>query len=71
MSTYSVVRFFRDLDEKPVIRSGLTLEEAAFHCQSDEASSSTATSKEAVERTAQCGPWFDGFRREGVPEEEA
>lgn len=71
MATYSVIRFFKDLGEKPVIKSGLTLAEASAHCSDPESSSMTATGKEAVKRTAECGPWFDGFREEGVPEEEA
>ena len=58
-----VIRFYRDDDELngTVVMRGLTLEQAQAHCSDPESSSSTATSPEAVARTAQHGPWFDGY----------
>lgn len=57
---YKIVRFFRD-KPKRVIREGLTLEEAMAHCEDPETSSRTATSKRALQITAEEGPWFDGW----------
>ncbi len=63
--TYKTVRFFQN-DNVPrmTIDTGLTLEEAQAHCNSLEASSTTATSREAVKRTATVGAWFDGYYEE-------
>jgi hypothetical protein len=65
VSTYKVVRFYQNPGlAKEVIGRGLTFEEAQAHCQVPEASSRTATSKEALERTRLSGPWFDGYIEE-------
>lgn len=57
---YKIVRhYFRG--GKRVIKSGLTLEEAQRHCSDPETSSSTATKAQGKKRTAQRGPWFDGY----------
>lgn len=59
---YKIVRMYRDHPEmKHTIKTKLTLEEAQAHCQDPETSSSTATSREAQQRTERFGPWFDGF----------
>ena len=41
--------------------SGLTLEEVQAHCNDPETSSRTCTRAEGKRRTAQRGPWFDGY----------
>lgn len=57
---YKIVRhFFRG--GKRTIESGLTLEQAQAHCDSPETSSGTCTTAAAKRRTAQRGPWFDGY----------
>lgn len=67
MDTYKIRRFFADLDVPNVtVETGLTLAEAQAHCQNPETSSSTATSAEAIERTAKYGDWFDGYDVEVV-----
>lgn len=60
-STYRIVRMYRDGHPSRTIKSGLTLEQAQAHCSDPETSSSTATSAAAKRRTAQRGPWFDGY----------
>ena len=61
--TYKIVRrYFRG--GRRVIKRGLTLEQAQKHCSDPQTSSSTATNRAAVARTARMGPWFDGFERE-------
>ncbi len=65
MSTYRIVRVFRDGDRrKRTVARGLTLEQAQEHCRDPETSSSTATSARAQSRTRELGPWFDGFEEE-------
>jgi hypothetical protein len=64
-ATYRIVRMFRDSSRRPVIVKGLTLEQAQAHCRDRETSSSTATSRAALKRTASYGPWFDGYEQEG------
>lgn len=66
MTTYKIVRFYRDDDDRngATIFTGLTLEQAKAHCADPETSSSTATSPGAVAHTEQYGPWFDGFDEE-------
>jgi hypothetical protein len=63
MTTYKIVRFYRDDDDlnRSVIVSGLTLEQAQAHCNDPETSSDTATSSEALARTRAHGAWFDGY----------
>jgi hypothetical protein len=62
--TYRVVRFFADSDDRDVVATGLTLEQAQAHCSSLESASESATSSAAQERTRQSGPWFDGYYKE-------
>lgn len=57
---YRIVRNYFNGPSR-VIRRGLTLEEAQAHCRDPETSSKTATSSRAKRRTAQRGPWFDGY----------
>lgn len=66
MTTYRIVRFYRDSPElnQSTVTRGLTLEQAQAHCNDPETSSSTATTPEAVERTKKHGPWFDGYEEE-------
>lgn len=65
VSTYKIVRFYRDSDRRDIVATGLTLDEAQAHCHDDESSSSTAAGRAARERTECHGPWFDGFTEEG------
>jgi hypothetical protein len=61
--TYKIVRgYFKG--GRRTIETGLTLEEAQAHCKNPETSSKTATSAAAKRRTAQKGPWFDGYEKE-------
>lgn len=63
MDTYKIVRmYFRG--ERKTIKTGLTLEQAQAHCSDPETSSRTATSGKARRRTAEHGPWFDGYEQE-------
>lgn len=62
--TYKIIRFFRDSQRRPVVRTGLTLAEARAHCMDPETSSSTCTTSEGVARTRAYGPWFDGWTEE-------
>lgn len=63
MTTYKIVRgYFRG--GRRTIKTGLTLEEAQAHCSNPETSSRTATSAAARRRTAERGPWFDGYTEE-------
>jgi hypothetical protein len=53
MTTYKIVRFYKDddhPDNRSVIDTGLTLEQAQAHCH-DEA-------------THEAGVWFDGYEEE-------
>lgn len=64
-TTYSITRmYFRDDVDNYVVKRGLTLDEAQAWCRDPETSSSTATSPEAVARTEEFGPWFDGYDEE-------
>lgn len=63
MGEYQVIRFYADSDlEEEIIATGLTLAEAQAMTDDPETSSKTATTAEALERTAMFGPWFDGYR---------
>jgi len=64
--TYRIVRGYFHSDRWPreVIATGLTLEEAQEHCRDPQTSSSTATDEDAVRRTEERGPWFDGYEEE-------
>ncbi len=68
MTTYKVIRFFRDPDpefgDSQVVSTGLTLERAQQHCRNRNSSSRTATSANAMEFTRKHGPWFDGYDEE-------
>ena len=56
--SYSVIRFYADLRERRIVRSGLTLKEAQTHCQDRETSSRTTTTDDEP------GTWFDGYEEE-------
>ena len=58
-----IVRFYFRGGRR-VIKTGLSLEEARAHCANPETSSRTCTSAAGKRRTAQLGPWFDGFETE-------
>jgi hypothetical protein len=58
---YTVERFYAN-GERELVADYMTLDEAQAHCRDGETSSSTATSDEAIARTAERGPWFDGYR---------
>ena len=60
---YKIVRFFYSSDQRRVIDTGLTLQEAQVHCRDPESSSRTATSSIARRRTRERGPWFDGYEK--------
>jgi hypothetical protein len=67
VSTYRIVRFFRDhgreyLDHEET--TGLTLEEAQAWCNDPETSSTTATGPAAQAVTRAKGAWFDGYEQE-------
>lgn len=66
MTTYRIVRFFRDHPGRDTdgLPHGLTLEQAQDWCNDPETSSSTATSASARAVTAALGPWFDGYTEE-------
>lgn len=60
--TYRIRRFYQRPDEPPeTVREGLTLAEAQAHCEDPETSSTTCKSAEGKRRTAEHGPWFDGY----------
>jgi hypothetical protein len=65
MTTYKVVRFYKD-DDIPTrtIEKGLTLEEAQEHCRNTETSSSTCQEWTNRQRTKRLGDWFDGYQKE-------
>lgn len=64
MTTYRIVRGYRDNPRRRTIKTDLTLVEARAHCADPETSSSTATSTDAVNDTIRNGPWFDGYEKE-------
>lgn len=64
MTYYKIIRSFRDQGVDPMVKRGLTLEQAQAHCKDPETSSSTCTSEEGLERTKRHGPWFDGYEEE-------
>jgi hypothetical protein len=59
MTTFRIIRFFRESYRQQVIAIRLTLEQAQAHCNDPETSSSTCTSAEGKRRTEKYGPWFD------------
>lgn len=64
MTTYKIVRIFKNNNRERVIKTGLTLEQAQAHCRDPETSSHTATSAAANRITKRNGEWFDGFEKE-------
>jgi len=65
MDTYKVIRFYQNVNKsRRTIARGLTLEEAQEHCSDPETSSRTCTTAAGKRRTAQHGPWFDGYEKE-------
>jgi hypothetical protein len=62
--TYRIVRKYFGKHEDRVLVEGLTLEEAQEHCSDPDTSSRSCWSEEAVEHTAQFGPWFDCYYAE-------
>jgi hypothetical protein len=66
MTTYRIVRFYRDNPDAngQIVETGLTLDEAHAHCNNPETSSATTTSAVGQARTRYHGPWFDGFESE-------
>ena len=62
---YQIVRMYQKDTSREryqrVIKSGLSLEEAQAWCRDPETSSSTCTEQAGCDRTAQRGPWFDGY----------
>ena len=67
MSTYAIIRMYRDSSKRDHVFTGLTLEEAREHCQDDQTSSSTCTNDVGLARTEMYGPWFDGYEEENQP----
>lgn len=62
---YSVSRMYQSDDwPSEVVATGLSLAEAQARCKDPETSSSTCTSEEGRARTAERGPWFEGYERE-------
>lgn len=65
MPTYKILRFYESDDhDTEVVARGLTLDQAQAHCNDPATSSTTATHKEALMRTARYGRWFDGWTEE-------
>lgn len=62
--TYAVRRFYMEDSDSEVVAEGLSLDEAQEHCRDPETSSSTAKSKDALARTQERGPWFEGYEEE-------
>ena len=60
---YKIVRMYQR-GGKRTVKTGLTLEQAQAHCQDPETSSSTCTKARNRRRTAERGPWFDGYDKE-------
>lgn len=59
---YRIIRFYKGNITTDIVADGLTLEEAQEWCTSEESSSATATSPEALARTEALGDWFDGYQ---------
>jgi hypothetical protein len=63
--SYRIVRKYQDDSIPDEVRStGLSLEEAKEHCNSEESSSRTCSSGEGVTITTLNGSWFDVFYEE-------
>jgi hypothetical protein len=63
-TTYKITRCFFRNDEREVIATGLTLEEAKTYCANPNTSSKTATGSAERALTRERGPWFDTFYNE-------
>ena len=64
MTYYKIIRSFRNQDVSPMVKRGLTLEQAQAHCRDPETHSSECTSEEGRHRTELHGPWFDSYEEE-------
>lgn len=64
MTTYKIVRMFKNSYRKRTIRTGLTLEQAQAWCRDPETTSKKCTSAAGKRRTKLYGPWFDGYSEE-------
>lgn len=60
---FKIIRFYQRGGSRTLI-TGLSLAEAQAHCSNPETSSSTATGYRERKRTAERGPWFDGYDHE-------
>jgi len=64
-ATYRVVRFYQSTKyASEVLKRGLSLKDAHDHCRNKETSSRTCVKSEGTKRTAERGPWFDGYEEE-------
>ena len=64
MTTYKVVRFYKDRERGRALLHHVTLEEAQKHCHDPETSSETCTKSINRRRTRRLGAWFDGYTEE-------
>lgn len=64
MTTYYIVRMYKDDHPSRIIKEGLTLEEAQEHCRDPETSSRTCKGKAELLHTEQYGMWFEGYEEE-------
>lgn len=63
--TYKILRFYcRGNKKARVISTGLSYRQAEKHTNDPENNSQTCTTRVGRKRTANHGPWFDGFRAE-------
>ena len=60
---YKIIRMYFEGGRR-TIKSNLTLEQAQAHCSDPETSSSTCCKSVNKRRTAQRGPWFDGYEQQ-------
>jgi hypothetical protein len=67
VSTYRVVRKFRDHPNSVVIKTGLTHDEAVKHCEDPESGSTTCQSSAGRVLTDKMGPWADFWYEEFIP----
>ena len=61
---YKIVRFFKNSNDRQIVRRYVTLAEAQAHCNDKETSSETCTGKQARRLTREKGEWFDGYEKE-------
>ena len=64
MSTYRIVRLYKDRPDRVELFHGLTLEEAQTHCRDPETSSSTCEGETGKEHTERFGAWFDAYEED-------